>query len=172
VFHDEIRVGDCGYLACIFHYHSIEYYPLSGRDWSRMQMKNVCSPVAIEFNLSAAEGLLLRRAMMTYFNHPAYGEVDGLERRGIMLLINRLDALIAEVEKEDREFSEAQEGISCCELACYEDPGCSCDGCLTKMETQLRARMERYAGPQHNIPCSRRNCPICRPATIRMQRGK
>jgi hypothetical protein len=124
-------------------------------------MKSVCSPVVIEFNLSAAEGLLLRRAMMTYFNHPLYGEVDGLERRGIEFLIKRLDALIAEVEKEDREFSEAQEGVSCCELACYEDPGCACDGCLIKEDQKLRARMERYAGPQHTIPCGKFNCKVC-----------
>uniref|UniRef100_A0A6M3LNW9 Uncharacterized protein n=1 Tax=viral metagenome TaxID=1070528 RepID=A0A6M3LNW9_9ZZZZ len=32
---------------------------------------------------------------------------------------------------------EPAEGLSCCELACYEEPGCACDGCQPPAPAEL-----------------------------------
>ena len=50
---------------------------------------------------------------------------------------------------------------TCCELACYEDPGCCCDGCEAADAAATPAPLDecpvcRWQAPDHDSECHRR----------------
>jgi len=61
--------------------------------------------------------------------------------KGVPLILGEPNEIIATIELEA-----VQNQSTCCDYACYEDPGCSCDGCeLKRLSACLADRDETLA---------------------------